>query len=205
MLMSPVKCTSANHVEGGQGYYMIHVDGKVWPICKICYRSLGKLRQLILEQPKSIILKDLLKKFSDKSITKRLLELYPDQKKCKKGYLKALAELRRMRSGKSIMKLEVEAFHEEGMPWQEKGEVDDWVSVFGVEEDQSYALSMTPWSKWLAMELLPNNFSDLDSLCHILWEMTYHGFSSKSVGGFVRLLTGRMKDIKSEIKNDHKK
>jgi len=140
--------------------------------------------------------RELLTKFTDDKITKRLVELYPDQKKCKKGYLRAIIELRHIKPAKSKIKIRVEHVHEEGPPFYKPGESEDYVRVDGFDDKEpNWGLDLTRWSEWLAMEVAPNKFSDLDSVCHILWEMTFHGWSSKSVGGMTRLLNGRMKDI----------
>jgi len=41
--------------------------------------------------------------------------------------------------------------------------------------------AFTPWAQWLAFEIKLGDYSELDFLAHVLWDMTFHGFSDQAV------------------------
>ncbi|MDR1895534.1 MAG: tetratricopeptide repeat protein [Prevotellaceae bacterium] len=52
------------------------------------------------------------------------------------------------------------------------------------EEDQTYDLSLTPWGDWLGMDIAGitiEDYSDEEIISHCLWEMTFYGYSQKSI------------------------
>lgn len=57
-----------------------------------------------------------------------------------------------------------------------------YVDVSGKEEheDTSYSLSLTPWDEWLGYQL-SNSLPTSDAIAHILWEMTFYGFTNEAV------------------------
>ena len=58
--------------------------------------------------------------------------------------------------------------------------------VFGVisGDENHYALEMNPWDEWLNYDILNKSievYGQAEVLAHILYEMTFFGFSSKTV------------------------
>ena len=148
-------------------------------------------------------LKDLLDQFNDKEILKRLFELYPDQKKSKGGYIKALIELRhkRIRPIKDNMQIVLTRCKEKG---------EKWVSVDGNKgTDENWALDFTRWGDWLGMEFskktIQRKFLKIDMIAHCLWEMTWEGYSDKQVIYRWGTLLGRVKDAQKQIKKESEK
>jgi hypothetical protein len=145
-------------------------------------------------------LKELVDQFNDKEILKRLFELYPDQKKSKGGYIKALIELRhkRVRPVKDNMQIVLT---------RRKENKEKWVSVDGDNgTNQNWALDFTRWGDWLGMEFdkktIQRKFPKLDMLVHCLWEMTWEGYSDKQVIYRWGVLAGRVKEMDEQIKKE---
>jgi hypothetical protein len=122
----------------------------------------------------------LVKKFKDyEAVADRLVELYPDMKNSREGYLDVMKNLQKLKATPTRMKIEV-------------AEVEDWfdkskyVNVSGIMpgEDMGYAIEYTRWEEWLSMEITKESlkeFSELDIYCHCLWEMTWSGFSQEPI------------------------
>lgn len=57
------------------------------------------------------------------------------------------------------------------------------VDVSGLENGQKHAIEILPWEKWLNLEIEQKSFlfDDKTLLAHILFEMTFLGYSSKCV------------------------
>lgn len=140
-------------------------------------------------------LKEILQKYSDKEILKKVFEFYPDQKKSKDGYLNALDELRHKRSRKSNIKVDVSYVND----YFDKTE---YVSVDGFDPNDvttSYAIEFIPWSEWLGAEITIwsfENFDELSILAYCLWEMTWRGYSCKQVRQQYSKIVNTVEEIK---------
>ena len=56
------------------------------------------------------------------------------------------------------------------------------VNLYSVKEDQIYAMDLTLWSELIDMEVYKGyEIDNTEALAHILWEVTFHGFSEKEV------------------------
>lgn len=145
-------------------------------------------------------LKELFTKYPDKEIIKRLIELYPDQKV--RGYKVALTEIR----GKNARKFDQEVVIEY-VPVDKEFTDKAYFSVGckSSDNDEVYGVSLLSWSEWLGMEIVDKNLYNLpklDVLAHILWEMTFHGYTSRKASDFKVMMNNRMKEINEEIKNN---
>ena len=107
----------------------------------------------------------ILKKYTDKQIVDRLLELYPDQKNNENGYLGALTSLRALKPKKTTLTLLPSKFHTSG-----KHDGDDTL----------YAIDFTRWEEWLDAPI-KTSLNSLTAFCYCLWEMTYHGFKQQAI------------------------
>jgi len=121
-------------------------------------------------------LKSLIYKYDSEQIVKRLIELYPDQEP--EGYFDVLRELLHLPSKKSNLKILVE---ELGDVYDKK----DYVHVSGKDKKGViWAIEFIDWKEWLEMEFTQDSldyFSELDLVCHCLWEMTFCGYSNREV------------------------
>ena len=128
----------------------------------------------------NIMLKDLFDKYEDVAIFERLAELYPDQANEYNAYMNALGELHNLEVISNEWSLEVytgvSAYEDEV-----------YYGVSGYSPDspgQSYAMEYSDWGEWLGMNVMAESiaeFGELDVAAHILWEMTYTGFSYADV------------------------
>lgn len=109
-------------------------------------------------------------------IGSRILELYPDEEKNLSGYDAALLEL-----------IKTETIENEGWTLhirmiEDSDETYADVYMHSSWDSVPYAVDFHPWSKILGTEIAAEtfeNFSKLDVLCHILWEITFYGYSSE--------------------------
>lgn len=127
---------------------------------------------------KKITFKELLAKYQDEEIVKRLVKLYPHERKNKEGYYEALSELRDTKPKKDNMEICLHKVRK-----SKKFLVDEaYVTVNGRKQGSadSWALDLTPWSKLLTMKI-NSYYNQLDTLAYCLWEFTFNGYSSKSV------------------------
>lgn len=141
--------------------------------------------------------KHLVKKFKDyETVADRLVELYPDMKSSREGYIDVMKNLQTLKSKRSKMKIEV-------------AEVEDWfdkskyIHVSGIMagEEMGYAIEYTRWEEWLDMEILKESlkqFSELDIYCHCLWEMTWSGFSQEPIQEKIESLMKTVAEIRGE-------
>ena len=139
----------------------------------------------------NIVLSTLISAISFNEIKKRLIQLYPNQKKCIEGYKHVYCKLLCLKSKKSKLKLIIETI---------KDEDGDYVDVSGKEGKQIYAIEFTPWAEWLGMNIDVKTlklFSKVDIVCHALWEMTFVGWEEEDVSGFMKEMQKRVKEVKS--------
>ncbi len=144
-----------------------------------------------------MILHTLLTQFTDQEILRRLLILYPDEKKSKKGYYSALQVLRLLRPTMSSMNIIVET-----IPKDEWG--DAYISVVGKKNRDltCWALDYEDWEVWMGYTIHPismKHFSLLDIMCHCLWELTWQGFDQKSIKKRRDEISERLEDVKKDI------
>ncbi len=132
------------------------------------------------KRPLKLKYKDLVKKLEDyEAVADRLVELYPDMRKSRGGYLKVMVELNNLKPVKSDLEIVVE----EAEDWYDKS---NYVNVSGSipGDDMGYGIEYTRWEEWLDMRISKDSlksFSELDIYCHCLWEMTWSGFSQEPI------------------------
>jgi hypothetical protein len=130
-----------------------------------------------------MILKELIEKYEWNCLEKRMEELYPRMKEDLSKFENVIKTLRKIEEQKpeENITIIVEDFSKEV-----EGEVRTWFEVTGFdpENEYYYGISMMPWEKWLGMEINPDSikkYSLEDLLVHILWEMTYYGFTQEEI------------------------
>jgi hypothetical protein len=149
-------------------------------------------------------LKQIIKNYTWLNIKQKLLELYPDEEE--NGnlllYEEVLEKLRFMSPVSSDIMLNI--------TWQQDDFDDEkYVDVSGKDLNpdttlpivtDACAIEFTPWNKWLGMEITDNtlkDFSELEILCHSLYEMTFIDFEEESIQDEIK----RIHDIKDEYDN----
>lgn len=133
-------------------------------------------------------------------VEKKFLKLYPDQKKSIIGYKDVFSILQKMKPTKSNMelKLDFRKYSEDDKPY---------VHVSGYKEKAKFkywAIEFTPWKEWLAMKIenvTGLEFSELEIICHALYEMTFCGYDEEKIQGEMKEVLRRADEVSKEIKN----
>lgn len=139
--------------------------------------------------------KSLVKKFKDhEAVADRLIELYPDMKSSREGYIDVMKNLQTLKSTRTRWKIEVAEIED----WFDKSK---YVHVSGIMpgENMGYAIEYTRWEEWLSMEFTKESlkeFSELDLYCHCLWEMTWSGFEQESIQEKIESLMEAVEEIR---------
>lgn len=124
-------------------------------------------------------LKDILDSYTDKEILDRLFKIYPDQEGNKDGYEKVLVTLR-----------ELKPVWSDYILYASKTDI----TGKAPNDDTRHAMEFTDWAEWLTMKVR-TTYSYLDALCFCLWEMTFIGYTQKSIKGRLGVLNKRVKEI----------
>lgn len=136
---------------------------------------------------------ELLKKYSRAEIAQAILECYPDQSEHIAGYQRALDDLLNMEgTEKDDYALKV-TLHED--------EDEDFYVVLCMElkTEEDFALDLTPWEEIVEMQVFIHpDIGELHTLAHILWEITFHGWSNEEVKSTAAEIKGTMEDIESK-------
>jgi len=149
-------------------------------------------------------LKQIIKNYTWLNIKPKLLELYPEEEE--NGnlalYEEVLEKLRFLPPVSSNIMLNITY-------QQDDFDNETYVDVSGKDLNpdpnlpiftDACAIEFTQWNKWLGMDITENtirDFSELEILCHSLYEMTYIDFDEKSIQNEIE----RIKDIKDEYDN----
>lgn len=144
--------------------------------------------------------KDLIHKFTWKQIIENLIKLYPDQKKNIAGYHNIYLELLSKSIKKSNMTIHIEFTQTEEESYfhifGKNGEVDKEIS----NHEITWALELSSVSEWLGYiisdELL-KEMSEIDIICHCLFEITFFGYSNEIISKERKKLHKLSNDIKT--------
>lgn len=141
-----------------------------------------------------MILKDLILEIPFSLVKKQLIVLYPEQKKNLKGYSLLYSLLLKKRPIKSLTIINTEYVKDK--------EYGNYWDVFGLESNIRYALDFSSFSQWLGY-CVPEIKSKEEKaifIAHVLWEMTFHGFSDKEIRKGIYQLKQVIKKTKGDKK-----
>ena len=130
-------------------------------------------------------------------IKKAIIKHYPEQKKNADSYVVVFERLTRIKPKKSKLKIEFD--------FGKNPDEEPYVDVHGVtkKDEQTWALDFTSWAEWLGMEVKEETiwkFSEIEILCHCLWEMTFYGFKETKIQKEFKLILDSYKEVKEDIK-----
>lgn len=125
--------------------------------------------------------KEIMNKNSFKNVFNKIYSIYLSKEgndRCVEmnlGFRKAWRELLNKKGEKSEFKIHlVEAVIED------KDFID--VCLYDEDEDELYAVDFYPWDKLINSEIIhPENMSHVEALAHVLWELTFWGFSADAI------------------------
>lgn len=138
---------------------------------------------------------ELLSKYEDETIIKRISYRYPNQRSSIDGYRKVLVQLRNAKIKKSKTIIDIE---------QRIEDKKKWFHVSGFENNEYYAIEFVSWNEWLGMKISEEtllDFKEIDILTHCLWEMTYMGFNQRTIQN----TSNKLIKIRDEIIKDYTK
>ena len=136
-----------------------------------------------------MIFKELIQSNEWYSVSQIFLELYPNHEKSLNGYENVFYELRNLEPINSDVQIQLENY----------GEYVD-VSGFKPNDEYSWAIEFRPWNEWLGMEVFPKTlevFTELEIICHCLFEMTFFGFEEEEIQDQYK----EINDLKEEYDN----
>ena len=163
-----------------------------------------------------MILKDYFEILDRDDVMIALLELYPEQEKNLDGYISAFDEIAGLTPNRTdAMRIRVYHVFQEYRPKYDL-DTDDYISVCGVNPEAApddwgrsgveitWAIEYSPWDEWVAMEVETvgddDRFdSDEKVLAHILWEMTWSGFTQRQVKERADEIFERAKEVEDAI------
>lgn len=158
-----------------------------------------------------MILKELINKHPWDNISPRLLEIHPNEKDSLDGYQYTYEiELNKEPAeNKDNLFIDIAYIEED----KESGE-DSYYSVNGISEedtkkednfDNGFAIEFLSFEEWLGLgitESILNNYSEIDIICHCLWEMTFTGFTTRQKQEEKDKLDEAIKEVDEIIENE---
>ncbi|TXD82140.1 hypothetical protein ESY86_15860 [Subsaximicrobium wynnwilliamsii] len=110
------------------------------------------------------------------------LEIYPEAEKNMEGYQAVFEKLKVIDPEESDISIVIS---------KEIDDDEEYIEACGLHknpknEDENYlqGIELTPWCKWLGMDISKeslNDFSELEIIVHCLYEMTFVGFSEEAI------------------------
>lgn len=137
------------------------------------------------------------------NISSLFLELHPEAEENIKGYKNVFEKLQLMEPEEMDISIIIT---------KENDGDDVYFDVSGLykhpknEEDHyPQGLELTPWRKWLGMDISKdsfNNFTELEIIVHCLYEMTFVGFEEEDIEKRIRSIEKSRKERKSMTEED---
>jgi hypothetical protein len=141
-----------------------------------------------------MILKDLILKYKWKEVEEEFIRLYPEEIKNIIGYKNVFKSLKRRKPKESDMEIYINFI--DGKEFDEE----QWYDVFGkdgqidthTQQEASFALEFSPFNSWIGYKIsdkLKKEMSEINIICHCLWEMTFNGFTTKQLIQNIKKIT----------------
>jgi len=149
-----------------------------------------------------MIFKELLIKHKWDNIKENLLKLYPDEIKNINGYEKTFNVLLSKKVKKSNTTINIRHVDDDEFDehYFDVYGTDGTMNEFAPDKEQTWGLdfcSHTDWISFKVSEELLKEMSELDVICHCLWELTFMGFNDKDIRKEKYKIRKAVKDIKS--------
>jgi len=129
---------------------------------------------------------ELFKRVSFEYVWENLLVYYPEAAKDEDGYRAAWEELRA---------IEPKPHHHDSMcvtiEWREDEDAPgtSWARVYGLDGEERWAI-MCGWAEWLGLGVLKSPIPESELAAHILWEMTFYGFTADDTDAEIKEIFG---------------
>ncbi|WP_075603200.1 DUF6557 family protein [Saccharicrinis aurantiacus] len=129
-------------------------------------------------------LPELLSEIEWVNVEQRFIELYADQKKSIDGYKEVFNTVKTMPPSDTNMVLKLETIYDKVYDIE-------YVHVnsykLGGDPESTYSLMIRKWNEVLGMKIsdkVLQTFTELDVICHVMYEMTFAGFDEKQIATF---------------------
>jgi hypothetical protein len=142
------------------------------------------------------------------SIKEILFTLYPDQIKSVAGFGDVFDQLTKMHPIESEMEIVLSEQVEEDPE-------DSFVHVSGRKLNyepgqvpESFGLDFVPWNEWLGMTIEKETlekYTELEDICHCLYEMTFMGFDEEHIQRELKALTDEVEELTNMSDEERKK
>jgi len=140
---------------------------------------------------------ELFKELSWKAVKKAIVTLYPEERPALHAYKEVFIQVREKEPSIDESGLTV---HVKFVPESDFSEAHYSVDGKIPGDDDSYALDFSTFSQWAAYPLLEEALSSLhpeEIAAHVLYEMTFHGFSDDVVQQKKRELEEAVKEVEN--------
>lgn len=144
-------------------------------------------------------IRDLMVKTTFKKVWKELRKLH-NAKKSKLGYMNVWVELLNIKRIPKSDGTLIEVY--KGTDSYDKKE---YYAVHGLKDNQQWALEYSTFPTWLSWDITKETLSNHTVefvLAHILWEMTWNGYSNKSIWKAKRHMRILLKSIPKEVQDE---
>jgi len=144
---------------------------------------------------------DMFHSYSFDAVWARLVKHYPDMEYSKQGFVDAWDEIQTLKP-KADPKSDIQEIRARRF-------IDEWdknpyVDVCGVgKTEPRWGLSITDWAELLSYEVNDgdiNRLGAINTLSHILWEITWSGFSRKQIKKFADGLNKQVEKVRKSRK-----
>ena len=155
-------------------------------------------------------LHELISKYSDSDISDAMKSEYPDEDFS--GYLHVLGILREMTPVDSGgFRIVLHACHDadsgyytavSGRDGRRYCDLPESYGNSTSEEEVSWGLDFTDWSKWLDMEIDDPtlwSYTEVQVIAHVLWEMTFHGYDESEIKGKEQSIHDSLEEYKASV------
>ncbi len=145
-------------------------------------------------------LSELISQYTWQEVEPVYLELYPKEKRKRKRAREAFEYIQSLKPVVCEMRIHLEYQDDEDGGYHNVSGRDGSLREDGQEE--SYAIFLVAWDEWLGMDIEADTlekYSELEILCHGLWEMTWCGYSMEKVIKFRKRLDRLSKSKKEDF------
>lgn len=130
-------------------------------------------------------LAEILSRYSWPEVEPVYLRLYPKEKRRRKKARQAFENIRSLKAADSKMVIHIGFQDDEEVGYHDVSGSDGSSTENG--EKKRFSLFLVDWDEWLGMKIEVDTiekYSELETLCHIFWEMTWCGYSMEDVRSF---------------------
>jgi len=161
---------------------------------------------------------ELIKKHKWEEIESRFLELYEDQSETLEGYEYVFTLLPTLEY-EDVGNMRLCIFHADNKDLCDDEDPDEWEDVCGrngeplknfdgelildddgKEREETWAIELSTWNYWASLPVdaeTLSQYSEIDVICHALWEMTFFGFDQEDILAVKTDLNERCEEIKN--------